>query len=235
MRALITVVALALACAPALGGGDDPAKLARARALYEEGMKHYDLGRFSEAMEEFQQGYMNKPDPAFLFNVAQCRRQLGQWKEAAYAYRRYLGQAPEATNRKEVEGFIASAEEEIRRKEASVQPMGVIAPREAHPPAAAPVEQPPVAKPAVEQPAAPRVEEKRAVEKPAVAPVVEQPVAEPPDATAAPTPIYKKWWLWTAVGVAAVVGVGVGVGVGYALPNDAAFPASDAIQTSISF
>jgi hypothetical protein len=36
-------------------------------------------------------------------------------------------------------------------------------------------------------------------------------------ATAPPprkTPVYKKWWLWTAVGGVVVVGVAVGLGVG---------------------
>ena len=42
----------------------------------------------------------------------------------------------------------------------------------------------------------------------------------PPVATApeAKTPIYKKWWLWTIVGVV-VVGAGVGAGVGVALSS----------------
>ena len=37
-----------------------------------------------------------------------------------------------------------------------------------------------------------------------------------------PTPVYKKWWLWTVVGVAAV-GVGVGLGVGLTLGAPRAF------------
>ena len=41
-----------------------------------------------------------------------------------------------------------------------------------------------------------------------VAPIVEAPPPPPP-----PEPVYKKWWLWTAVGVV-VVGIGVGLGVG---------------------
>jgi tetratricopeptide (TPR) repeat protein len=36
-----------------------------------------------------------------------------------------------------------------------------------------------------------------------------------------PTPIYKKWWLWTAVGIV-VVGAAVGTGVGVALSNSGA-------------
>jgi hypothetical protein len=42
------------------------------------------------------------------------------------------------------------------------------------------------------------------------------PLPPPPDvAPVAPTPLYRRWWLWTAVGAAAVaIGLGVGLGVG---------------------
>src|SRR5262249_18699687 len=50
---------------------------------------------------------------------------------------------------------------------------------------------------------------------------VERPPSAPPapqvqvSAPLQPTPVYKKWWLWTVVGVVPVgVAVGVGVGVG---------------------
>src|SRR5581483_7333812 len=46
----------------------------------------------------------------------------------------------------------------------------------------------------------------------AVAPAPVAPA--PPESRAAPTPLYKKWWLWTAVGGAAVIVIAVGVGVG---------------------
>ncbi len=42
----------------------------------------------------------------------------------------------------------------------------------------------------------------------------------------APTPVYKKWWLWTAVGVVAVgVGLGVGLGVGFS-SRGSSFPSN---------
>jgi hypothetical protein len=46
------------------------------------------------------------------------------------------------------------------------------------------------------------------VEKPPPPTVV---ITEPPPP---PKPIYKRWWLWTAVGGAVAVGVAVGLGVG---------------------
>lgn len=47
-------------------------------------------------------------------------------------------------------------------------------------------------------------------------------VAAPPTVTARP-PLYKRWWLWTAVGGVAA-GVIVGLAVAYSLPKDAPAP-----------
>jgi tetratricopeptide (TPR) repeat protein len=51
------------------------------------------------------------------------------------------------------------------------------------------------------------LEERVAVARPVV--VEQQPVEKP-----RPQPIYKKWWLWTTVGLVVAAGVGVGLGVG---------------------
>jgi hypothetical protein len=61
-----------------------------------------------------------------------------------------------------------------------------------------------------------------------VAPARAEPAVAPVTATkTAPerTPVYKKWWLWTAVGVAVVAGVAIGVGVGLSAGTHA--PQSD--------
>ena len=55
---------------------------------------------------------------------------------------------------------------------------------------------------------------------PVVVPIV---VAEPP--LRRKPPVYKKWWLWTTVGVVAV-GVGVGVGLGLGLRSGSKFDAT---------
>jgi tetratricopeptide (TPR) repeat protein len=48
-------------------------------------------------------------------------------------------------------------------------------------------------------------------------------VAPPPPPR--PTPLYKKWWLWTAVAGVVVVGAGIGLGVGLTrAPAAASFP-----------
>ena len=57
--------------------------------------------------------------------------------------------------------------------------------------------------------------------------VVEQPPPPPPK-----TPLYKKWWLWTAVGAVVAVGVGVGLGVGLTRP---AYPHASSTDGSFHF
>jgi tetratricopeptide (TPR) repeat protein len=37
-------------------------------------------------------------------------------------------------------------------------------------------------------------------------------------------PLYKRWWLWTAVGVVAATGLAVGLGVGLSQPNERVLP-----------
>ena len=49
---------------------------AQARALYEEGMTHYNVGEYRKALDAFKRAYYAKADPAFLYNMAQCHRQL---------------------------------------------------------------------------------------------------------------------------------------------------------------
>jgi tetratricopeptide (TPR) repeat protein len=56
---------------------------------------------------------------------------------------------------------------------------------------------------------------------PAVAPA---PVLPPPAPVAEKQPLYKKWWLWTAVGAVAA-GAAVGIAVAATTPRDAAIPA----------
>ena len=64
------VAALTFAAAPA--HAEDAEK---ARQLFQQGSKYYDLGQFDKAIEAWQQGYDQKPDPGFLYNIAQAYRQ----------------------------------------------------------------------------------------------------------------------------------------------------------------
>src|SRR2546425_1021369 len=97
------LAAIALLTAGALAHAD----VSKARDLFQRATRAYNLQKFEQSLELFQQAYEEKDDPVFLFNIAQCQRQLGQYDAAARSYRAYLSQAPNASNRSDVVARIA--------------------------------------------------------------------------------------------------------------------------------
>jgi tetratricopeptide (TPR) repeat protein len=97
-----------------------------ARDAYRAGTQHYDLGEYKEALSAFKDAYRNFEDPVFLFNIAQCQRQLGESQNAARQYRMYLLKVPDAQNREEVRALIARLEKTIAEEQANklVAPQG---------------------------------------------------------------------------------------------------------------
>ncbi|HEX4462898.1 MAG TPA: hypothetical protein VIA18_33220 [Polyangia bacterium] len=170
---------------------------ALARASFASGTSHYDLAEYRQALVDFKEAYRNIPDPTFLFNIAQCHRQLGENDDAIRFYRTYLSKVPQAANQREVRAMIVKLEKLSAEQHAAAPPPTT-------PPVVAPVETPPP----VVTPPPPVV-----TAVPAVAVVAAPP---PPPRT---TPLYKRWWLWTAVGGAVAIGLGVGLGVGLSHDN----------------
>lgn len=85
----------------------------KAKALFAEANQHYSLGEFDQAMASYSLAYRLKPLPAFLFNIAQCHRKMGNSKEALESYRSYLRVAPAAPNRAEVQKHISELERQV--------------------------------------------------------------------------------------------------------------------------
>jgi hypothetical protein len=110
--ALIALAVLALA-------GQAHADLAKANASFERGTRLYQVGDYAKALEEFKAGYVEEAEPSFLYNVAQCYRQLGQAREAMVTYRRFLSLSPDTPLRGEVERKIHEAEENLRTQKAA--------------------------------------------------------------------------------------------------------------------
>jgi tetratricopeptide (TPR) repeat protein len=98
---------------------DDPKQEAKAR--YTTGQSHYNLNEFQEALQDFKEAYRLFPDPVFLFNVAQCERQLGNQDEAIKFYRSYLRNKPKAPNRQEVERRIDEMQAAIDAKKVAAE------------------------------------------------------------------------------------------------------------------
>lgn len=84
---------------------------------YKKGVTSYDLGKFDEAIEEFQKAYELKPTPAYLYNIAQAYRQKGDAAKAVFFYKRYLQKSPDAANRATVEKRISELEELAKKQE----------------------------------------------------------------------------------------------------------------------
>src|SRR5262245_62111772 len=99
--------------APAPGAriGGDPAS-APAREHYQKGTAFYDLGRYQDAIREFEAAYELKNDPALLYNLAQSHRLAGNAEQALHFYRTYLKKVPKAANRVEIEGRITTLEQQ---------------------------------------------------------------------------------------------------------------------------
>ncbi|HVV81872.1 MAG TPA: tetratricopeptide repeat protein [Kofleriaceae bacterium] len=109
------VVALLLGVAMLLSGArparaDDPDTRA-AKKHFQRGEKLFNLGRFEEALAEYEAAYDRKPLPGFLYNIAQCHRNLGDYKQAIFGYRNYLRQVPDASNRDAVLALIDELEQ----------------------------------------------------------------------------------------------------------------------------
>jgi tetratricopeptide (TPR) repeat protein len=170
---------------------DDP-RTVEAKQHYQSGLAHYNLQEFKAAIEEFEAAYRLIPDPVFLYNLGQAHRLSDNPERALYFYRAYLHTNPTASNRREVEGRVASLEKVLADRKSATPPEQTLTP-------------PPV--PSPEKPAEPKVEP-RVEPKVEPAPVV---ASAPPEKHA--KPIYKKWWLWTLVGVVAA-GAAVGIAVG---------------------
>ena len=85
-----------------------------ARRAYAEGKQYYDIGDYEPALQRFKTAYLAYADPAFLFNIAQCERQLGHKAEAIKAYRAYLRNEADAPDRAFVEQMLTQLEAPAR-------------------------------------------------------------------------------------------------------------------------
>jgi tetratricopeptide (TPR) repeat protein len=102
---------------------------------YERANRYYLIGKYPEAIADFEAAYLIGADPVMIFNIAQSYRLNNQPEEAARFYRNYLRSAPEAKNRAEVEKKIAEMDKRASEKR---QTAAVPAPVESPAPAPSP-------------------------------------------------------------------------------------------------
>jgi tetratricopeptide (TPR) repeat protein len=185
MRAFLMIVAL-LAYSSASALADDRET---AREAFRRGSQHYKLGEYKEALADFKLAFRSYEDPSFLYNIAQCERQLGMREDAVREYRMYLAESSDASNRDDVRALIVRLEREIADAHAHAAP-------------------PPTLTPST-TPSATRTDVTL--------------VGAPPHGNLA-RPAYKKWWVWTIVGV---VAAGSAAGLAVGLTRNGAAPAAN--------
>ncbi len=175
--------AVALLCFGLVGAADPRAEQARAR--FQAAQKAYDVGQFQEALDGFSKAYELKPLPGFLFNIAQCHRQMGNLEQALFYLKRYLDLAPRGPAAADARQLVRQTEEALaaaerrRAEEAEASRHRELKLLEAAREAAAHAEAEAAEKRLLELDAASRLE------------VGRQPAE----------PLYRHWWFWAGVGV----------------------------------
>jgi tetratricopeptide (TPR) repeat protein len=97
LRGFLSVLACCLVLAvPVLSvAAADPAQ---GQAAFAEGQKLFVAGDYHGALTWFKNGYTQTEDAAFLLNIAQCHRFLGEDQAALRMFRLFLKSAPEGTS-----------------------------------------------------------------------------------------------------------------------------------------
>jgi tetratricopeptide (TPR) repeat protein len=161
----------------------------QARAHFKKAERAFNLGKFAEALISYQAAFEAKPLPAFVFNIAQCHRNLDDPERALFFYRRYLALDPEGPHRRLVEGLIEEQQAKLAEKAAAEE-------------AARTAERAPV-EPAAADPAA---DGQRPDLSGAPRPDAQDPVAASLTRPAGPPPpLYRRWWVWAAGGAVVAV------------------------------
>src|SRR5262245_28675381 len=111
LRGTATIVVASSLLVLAWGASPAAADVSQARTFYEKGRAYFQLGEYQKALEAFKAAHIEKADPAFLYNIAECHRQLGDSASALAFYQRFLRLAPaDSPLRGEAEGRIKELE-----------------------------------------------------------------------------------------------------------------------------
>jgi tetratricopeptide (TPR) repeat protein len=167
-----------------------------AEARFKAGKQAFRLGDYNDAIKEWREAYRLKDNPAFLFNIAQAYREIGDLPKAVMFFENYLKESKNAPNRIDVEKRVAELKSLIAGQQASSRrpPTGPVDPGatpaplpvEPTPRAATLVPKPAEAPPEPEPKAPPEPEPKDGPEEKPEAEPVAQTVAETTPSSASP-------------------------------------------------
>jgi tetratricopeptide (TPR) repeat protein len=195
-RLLTMLLVVLLAGVPLNAGAQTPEARQQAKEKFQEAQTAYHLGEFQKALAAYTEAYRLLPLPDFLFNVAQCHRQLGNAESAAFSYRRYLDLATKAKghppdNAALTQELLVEMESQARQQKTRRQPARDAAPAK---------------KPGTLASQGTEAGEKR----------VKQ--ADSRQLTSVPTPapaatveqggLHKQWWVWAGAGAVVLLATG---------------------------
>jgi len=120
---MVVMASCVLAIRPAHSQPADALK--KAQASFDQAQADYLAGKYDDAAREFQDAYVARPFPQFLYNVGAAYHMKGKkasdveaYGKAVTAYKDYLTKDPEATDKAKVEKAIGVLEAEIARLKA---------------------------------------------------------------------------------------------------------------------
>jgi tetratricopeptide (TPR) repeat protein len=203
-----------LAPRPAAGAELTEEAKAQAREKYNDGNTAYEQGNFRQALAAFEAAYQLAPLPGFLFNVAQCHRQLGNYARAASSYRRFLALSEkEPANAAMVKELIAEMEAKAKPSKSVAQAKVVAKDRPEAVSSKAP--QPHAPGEAKKERSTLKESGRKALDIRTSRSLAAEEKALPPAAVPSPAvreerePLVRKWWVWAGAGAAALVAGGV--------------------------
>ena len=118
LTSVCCVVAASAVAAPT------PEEMKKAEELFIEAERLYKAGDYQKALDGYKQAYFLTEIPDFLYNMAQCQRQLESYEAALDLYRSYLREVPGSPIQKQVEGIIVELEplaKEQKKKASATQ------------------------------------------------------------------------------------------------------------------
>jgi len=201
--------------------GVDQTDLELAKAHYRTGELYYERGRFPDAAREFEEAYRLSHRSDLLYNMGKAYDGVGDYAKALVAYRRWLAEVPHGSDRPQVESRVQAMQSLVGKLEihasqdgSSVTVDGVeVGPS----PLAQAIEVNPGAHKLVvahegyktwrkTQVASPGRLDTITVEQESLIKVQVVEVERKEKAV----PVYKKWWLWTALGAVVAAGAVTG-------------------------
>jgi hypothetical protein len=224
MRWIVPLLVLALALLSAKEAFADPtsdaARIDAAKRHFDVARAQFTLGNYAAALVEFDAAYALDPRPLLLYNAGLAARSAGSIDVAQDRLRHFVRDALDGRERDDALVYLDELKTLAGRRDrrevggaTTSSPPIDTAPTPAAPTPAAPAASPlPPAAPSPSKTATPPA----AGSIPPAKPLAQADVsAATVKKKRAAMPLYRRWWLWSAV-AAATAGIAVGLGVGLA-------------------